>query len=262
MLYFIPIEEENYMLIEERFCEILKIVEQKKTVTVQELTELLNTSESTIRRDLTVLHKKGKLIKVHGGATAIGISFDTVDYEVSVRQDRNTEEKRSIAKYAASLIEADDFIYLDAGTTTGFMIDYIEELHAVFVTNAIEHARKLASKGIRTYLLGGEFKFSTEAVVGSKATEELKHYNFTKGFFGTNGVSKKSGFTTPDINEAMVKTVAIKRTKEVYLLCDRSKFSQISPVTFAEFDDGMIVTSKLEDESYQKYSNIVEVEKA
>ena len=56
------------MLAEERFREILKIVNQKKTVTVTELTELLDTSESTIRRDLTQLHKRGALVKVHGGA--------------------------------------------------------------------------------------------------------------------------------------------------------------------------------------------------
>jgi DeoR family fructose operon transcriptional repressor len=250
------------VLIEERFCEILKIVENKKTVTVQELTELLDTSESTIRRDLTVLHKKGMLIKVHGGATAIGVSFSTVDREVAIRQDLNTEEKIRIAQYAANLIEPDDFIYLDAGTTTGFMIDYITERDAIFVTNAIEHARKLASKGIKTFILGGEFKFATEAVVGSKTTEELKHYNFTKGFFGTNGVSKKSGFTTPDVNEAMVKTVAIQRTKQSYMLCDNSKFSQISPVTFADFEEVTMITTELEDESYRKYTNIVEVDKA
>lgn len=58
------------MLAEERFSEILKLVNEHKTITVQELTELLDMSESTIRRDLTTLHKKGKLIKVHGGATA------------------------------------------------------------------------------------------------------------------------------------------------------------------------------------------------
>ena len=59
------------MLAEERFSEILKLVNEYKTITVQELTELLDMSESTIRRDLTTLHKRGKLIKVHGGATAV-----------------------------------------------------------------------------------------------------------------------------------------------------------------------------------------------
>lgn len=108
------------MLAEERFREIQKYVEIHGTVTVQELTDLLNTSESTVRRDLTELHKRGTLIKVHGGATTVGTSVRTRDEELSVRRDRNTEEKHKIAAYAAELIEADDFVYLDAGSSVVF----------------------------------------------------------------------------------------------------------------------------------------------
>ena len=75
------------MLAEERFREIQKYVESHGTVTVQELTDLLNTSESTVRRDLTELHKRGTLIKVHGGATTVGTSVRTRDEELSVRQN-------------------------------------------------------------------------------------------------------------------------------------------------------------------------------
>ena len=67
------------MLAEERFNRILNIVEEKKSVTVTELTELLDTSESTIRRDLTTLDKRKKLIKVHGGATAVDMEYMTLD---------------------------------------------------------------------------------------------------------------------------------------------------------------------------------------
>ena len=140
------------MLVEERFREIQKYVESHGTVTVQELTDLLNTSESTVRRDLTELHKRGTLIKVHGGATTVGTSVRTRDEELSVRRDRNTEEKHKIAVYAAELIEADDFVYLDAGTTTACMIPYITEKTATFVTNAVSHALELAGKGfVRTH---------------------------------------------------------------------------------------------------------------
>lgn len=122
------------MLAEERFREIQKYVESHGTVTVQELTDLLNTSESTVRRDLTELHKRGTLIKVHGGATTVGTSVRTRDEELSVRRDRNTEEKHKIAAYAAELIEADDFVYLDAGSSVDLLIDELNEESAVFVT--------------------------------------------------------------------------------------------------------------------------------
>ena len=111
------------MLAEERFREILKLVEEHKTITVQELTELLDTSESTIRRDLTTLHKKGKLIKVHGGATAVNMAQYTRDESVAVRQDLNIDEKVQIGKYAAALIEKDDFVYIDAGTNRNTCTD-------------------------------------------------------------------------------------------------------------------------------------------
>ena len=135
------------MLAEERFSEILKLVNEYKTITVQELTELLDMSESTIRRDLTTLHKKGKLIKVHGGATAVNMAQYTRDESVAVRQDLNIDEKVQIGKYASSLIEKDDFVYIDAGTTTDFLIDFLTEQDAVYVTNGIMHAKKLTQKG-------------------------------------------------------------------------------------------------------------------
>lgn len=159
------------MLAEERYNEILRLVNDKKTVTVQELTEQLDTSESTIRRDLTALHRKGSLIKVHGGATAVNLEPMTKDASLSVRRDLNIEEKVAIARHAASLIEKDDFVYMDAGSSVDLLIDHITEPDAVFVTNAIGHAQKLLKKGCRVYLLGGELKEATEAIVGAEAIE-------------------------------------------------------------------------------------------
>lgn len=112
------------------------------------------------------------------------------------------EEKKRIARYAASLIEPEDFVYLDAGTTTAHMLDYIAEDRVTFVTNAVAHAQRLAMRGIKVLLVGGELKASTEAIVGSQAMQTIQNYHFTKGFFGTNGVTKKCGCTTPDVTFA------------------------------------------------------------
>lgn len=247
------------MLAEDRFDRILQILEQKNTITVLELTELLDTSESTIRRDLTELHKKGLLVKVHGGATKKSLHFTVKDDKVAVRQDQNREEKERIAAYGASLITPDDFVFLDAGTTTGQMIEYLTEKNAVYVTNAVYHGVRLMKKGFHTYLIGGEMKESTEAVVGAAAIRNLERYNFTKGFFGTNGVSLDRGFTTPDISEALVKETAMKLCREAYVLCDSSKFGCISPVSFSAFDRARIITSTAGGE-YRNCQNIVEVD--
>ena len=92
------------------------------------------------------------------------------------------------------------------------------------MTNGVSHARTLAQMGIRVLLIGGELKGSTEAVIGSQAMQMLKNYHFTKGFFGTNGMTQREGFTTPESNEALVKRTAMEQCLEKYVVSDSSKF--------------------------------------
>lgn len=245
------------MLTEQRFEEILKLLGEKGTITVQELKERLDTSESTIRRDLTALHDNGKLIKVFGGAVALGARMHTKDILVSDRKNINREEKVRIARYAARLIKPDDFVYLDAGTTTGYMIDYIEEKQAVYVTNGVGHAQRLAALGFKVILVGGELKSSTEAVIGSTAAFMLQKYHFTIGFWGTNGVNKKNGFTTPDHEEAMIKQLSMEQADNKYVLCDHDKFNQVSTVTFASVNDAIVITDKAEGAELINMKNII-----
>ena len=100
------------MLSEEREQRILQILEQKKAVTVMELTKLLQTSESTIRRDLNALAEMGKLNKVHGGATAIETFRHTIEENVEEKASKNIQEKIQIAQYAAMQVNDDDFVFL------------------------------------------------------------------------------------------------------------------------------------------------------
>lgn len=248
------------MLTEERFKIIIDKIQEKKAVKINELMELLDTSESTIRRDLNTLHKMRKINKVHGGATIIEAS-DTQDEEIKIREKINIEEKEVIAKYAAGLIKKNDFIYIDAGTTTELMISHITENKATFVTNSIGVAKKLAQRGLKTYIIGGEFKISTEAIVGIEAVQGLMKYNFTKGFFGTNGISERTGFSTPDILEAKVKEEAVKRSTKAYILADESKFNKNSSITFAKLNEATIITNKIYNNIIKKYTKILEVNK-
>lgn len=246
------------MLTEKRQEEILKLVNQNGSVTVQELKDMFDASESTIRRDLNALHDMGVLVKVFGGAVKNESKIQVKDEKVALRIEQHREEKQRIAQFAASLIEDDDFIYLDAGTTTGAMISYIEETNAIFVTNAVSHALMLAEKGIHVILIGGELKAATEAIVGNEAYQSIQKYNFTKGFYGTNGVDANAGFTTPEINEALVKECAIKQTQAPYILCDSGKFSQICPVRFAKFEEAIVITEKVPEE-YKRVQNLIVV---
>ena len=113
------------MLTKQRQELLLKLLEEKGSITVAEGSALLATSESTVRRDITALDREGKLTKVFGGAVASEQKISAHEYTVAQKSDLNREEKRVIAKYAASMIEPEDFVYIDAGKTTARMIEYI-----------------------------------------------------------------------------------------------------------------------------------------
>lgn len=246
------------MLARERQSKIIEITDSRGSISAIELMEILNASESTIRRDLSVLDEKGLINRVHGGAVSVYQIIRTTDEAIESRKSQNIEEKMQIARYAASLIEAGDFVYIDAGTTTELLIDYIDVRGAYFVTNALGHAKKLAAKGYKVYVPGGEFKVETEAIVGEEALESIQKYNFTKGFWGTNGITVKNGFTTPESKEAMIKKKSMENCKNRYVLADASKFDSISGIMFAHFDSANVITTQANG-SYAKYKNVINI---
>lgn len=249
------------MLTEERYHAILDLLMQQQAVTVAELTEQLGASESTIRRDLTALHRQGRLLKVHGGATALS-SYLSEDSDMQVKRDLNSDEKRAIAAYAASLITDGDVVFLDAGSTTRLVASYLQPSNAFFVTNGLEHARLLVRAGFHAVMLGGEVKPATEAVVGSTVVEALKQFNFTKGFFGVNGISVKAGYTTPEWHEAAVKTQAMRNCRNCYVLADSSKFGTVATMSFAPLSDAFIITTSCSHSVYSDQTTIIEVKKS
>lgn len=248
------------MLTEERFAKIISALESTGSVTVQQLMTELDASESTIRRDLTALDADGKLTKVHGGAILRKTAYSTRDDKVMHRKQQNKKAKLAIAQYAAGLIGPEDFVYIDAGTTTECMIDFITNKQGTFVTNAITHAKKLADRGFTVYILGGEFKAVTEAIVGEEAVVTLEKYNFTKGFWGANGVSLQKGFTTPELKEAMVKRKSMENCSDCYVLADESKLNQISSVTFAPFEKATVITAGLTGTVFRDCPNVINVQ--
>lgn len=247
------------MLTEERHSIIIDTVNRKKNVELNELCELLDTSESTVRRDLSILHDKGVLVKVRGGAIAVDDSFTSLEQNVDEKAVLFVREKEAIARYAASLIEDGDFAFIDAGTTTEKMIDFIPARQVTFVTNAFVHAKRLAQRGFKVFLPAGEIKLSTEAIIGASCVLSLDQYNFTKCFMGVNGISVTGGFSTPDPNEASVKAAVINNSHTAYILADHSKFDKTSSVKFAYLNKCRIITDRLEDKKYLSETSVKEV---
>lgn len=236
------------MLKEERFSKIIELVNEKGSVKTTEVSEALDASLATVRRDLNELHALNKIVKVFGGASSIkNAQFisteDDLDYKLTI----NTKEKDLIGKFAASLISENDFVYLDAGTSVEALINYISAENTYYVTNSLTIGKKLSLIGKKVFIVPGEFKKGTGALIGASTCEYLDNFNFSIGFFGTNGIHEQVGFTTPDINEAMVKSKAISRCNKVYFLADSSKFGKVSKVTFSNNPNLEIITNVKND---------------
>lgn len=249
------------MLTQERRDLIVAYINEKSAVTVTQLMEEFDASAATIRRDLSVLHDEHRIMKVFGGATSLLTSdVNTFEPTVSAKAALNVEEKDLISKYAASLINDDDFVYIDSGTTTLEMIKYIENTRAKYITNGIVHAKKLLEKGLSTMIIGGRCKASTEAIIGPDCIEGIRKYHFTKAFMGTNGISITAGYTTPDVDEALVKEEAVRHAYISYVLADHTKFGQVSSVTFADITSCCIITDKEVSKNYHSKTVIKVVE--
>lgn len=225
-----------------RKLDILKLFNGSESLTVKELSEKLNCSESSVRRDLIDLDSQGLLKKVHGGAIKQFAESGVEDKEIAERMSVNVVSKMKIGALASGLVSDGDTVYLDAGTTVSFIIDEIKAKNAVFVTNSHHHAEKLSSMGFTVYGIGGEYKSKTAAYVGSMAAKMLESYHFNIGFFGTNGISESAGFSTPDEKEATVKRAAMLRCDKTYVVADSSKFNKSAFVSFAKLEDAVLIT--------------------
>jgi len=209
---------------------------------------------------VTALSRLGRINKVHGGATAVAEEFLNREDVINVKVSKNYEEKSRIARYAAELINDDDYVFIDAGSTTFLLAGFIENRRASFVTNGVEQAKALAANGCKVTLLGGELKASTEAIIGSQTATDLQRYNFSKAFIGANGVTLKQGYTTTDVSEAVIKAIAIERSFVSYVLADSGKFGKVSAVTVAPLETSCIICDSCPDAEIKKKTVVKEVD--
>jgi DeoR family transcriptional regulator, fructose operon transcriptional repressor len=239
------------LLTPERHRVILQLLKERNVIKINEIVELTNTSESTIRRDLIQLEDEKFLKRVHGGAARLQGKLQ--EPSMSEKSSKNLQAKRQIAQYAASLVEEGDCIYLDAGSTILEIIDFLTMKDIVVVTNGLMHVQLLLEKGIKTYMIGGYAKQKTNAIIGRGALLSLEQYQFDKCFMGVNGIHLQYGFTTPDPEEAMIKQKAISLAREVFVLADSSKFSEIAFSKVADINEAVIISNQIDKDTEQQY---------
>ena len=243
------------MITEQRHQLILQLIKEREIVKISELVEATNTSESTIRRDLNILEEENYIKRLHGGATLVKNKVEELSYKE--KASKSTEQKRKIGEYAASLVKDGECIYLDAGTTTFEMIRYLEGKNITVVTNGLYNINALSEIGVSFYIIGGKVKNTTKAVVGVAALRSLENYRFDKCFIGTNGIHQNLGFTTPDSEEAILKSTAMSISRKAYVLADNSKFGEVSFVKISDLDKAEIITDEIENiDKYKEKTNI------
>ncbi|MDP4511217.1 DeoR/GlpR family DNA-binding transcription regulator [Nonomuraea turcica] len=231
------------MYAEERQQEILRRARATGRVDVVTLAADLDVTTETIRRDLTSLERAGVLRRVHGGA----IPVERLGFEpaLAARDELMTAEKERIAKAALAELPEDGSVIIDAGTTTGRLVQVLPaDRELTVVVNSPPLATVLAARpNLHVIMLGGRLRGKTLATVDDWALRPLAHLNVDVAFIGTNGCSPARGLTTPDPGEAAIKRAMVKAAQRSVLLADHTKFSNTYLATFAELSEIDVVIS-------------------
>ncbi len=215
------------MFSDERKKIILERLATHNRLTVGEIARELDASESTVRRDLQDLEELGMLKRTHGGA----VTLEVTSFEPSLLEKDITfpDEKRKIAELACTLIQPEETILLDAGTTTLEVARVLPRYRLTVVTNSLQIAQELSSREtIELVLIGGEYRRRTGACVGLVAEQSLQRLRVDRTFLGTNAVDLTFGVSTPNAAECSTKAAMVAAAREVVLVADHSKLDQVS----------------------------------
>jgi DeoR family transcriptional regulator of aga operon len=207
--------------------KILEILGSEGQVAVSELSKKFNVSEVTIRNDLSHLEKKGLLIKTRGGglkAQRVGI-----DQQLNEKAKINSKDKQAIGKRAAEIINDNDTVIIDSGTTTVEVVKNIGRINNLTViTNALNIASQLIRDEIKVILLGGVLRSSSLSLTGPIGENNIKNFYCDKCFLGVDGIDSQTGIYTPNLEEAHLNRLMIEASKEVIIVTDSSKFKRKS----------------------------------
>lgn len=210
---------------------ILQTVDERGSVEVRELAELIQTSEITIRRDLTQLAADGLIFRTHGGAMKVALATNPVKFVNKTAV--NAAIKDQICRLAAQEIQDGDVIMMDCGSTVFRLCQFIRNKRIQVITNSLPVANELMDSSVAVNLVGGELDPKRQAVHGLIANEHVARYRAHKAFLGVDGISVQNGLSAHSEIEAGMTLAMAGHAGEVYLLCDSTKLEKDKYVQFA-----------------------------
>lgn len=236
------------LTLSERHQQILKLLQQQGSISVNSLSELLQVSEVTIRKDLSLLEQKKKLYRSHGSAILINPYIG--DRNVSEKEKQNVNEKLAIGLKATEYIEENDSILIASGTTMSFLAQQIEQQikQITVVTSSLPVTSILSkNKNITVYQLGGFVRDSSLSVVGDSAGEMLKNFHCKILFLGVDGIDFDFGLTTTNVPEANLNRAMMNAVQKIIVLADSSKFNKKGFIKICDLNiiDEIITDNKI-----------------
>lgn len=227
------------MLAEERQNMIVSLVNKNGSVLVKELSGQFEVTEDSIRKDLTLLQKKGLLRKTYGGAVKVRVNEQ--ERYVSQRKGKNLEDKQAIARKALNIINENEVLFLDISTANLELAKALAEsgIKVTVVTNMIDVMLTLAGEsGVKLIFLGGTFSEGRDGFVGSLTNQEIKKFRFDKAFMGVVGVDlERNAVTTYAAEDAATKRTILECTNKAYMMLETRKFSLDGNYVYANVDD-------------------------
>jgi DeoR/GlpR family transcriptional regulator of sugar metabolism len=229
----------------ERLSRIEVSLQSRSRVTVAQLSRALQVSPVTIRADLTELERRGRLVRVHGGAMAANKAAHELNFEH--RAQIQHAAKRAIGAHAASLVRDGDSIFLDASTTALELARRVSDRRELTViTNSIRSAQELVIYPNLTVMMpGGIVRREAFSLVGSWSADLIRQFNIGRAFMGARGFTLKEGLTDVNPDEVALKRAIAEVAREVVALIDSTKWNQVAVASFCAVDRlSTIITDK------------------
>lgn len=213
----------------DRSRQVLHLLLQKGTTTIEDLAALVGVSSASVRRDLIRLESEGLVQRRHGGVDLAGSTrFEPFRFDAafSLREERFTEEKRRIALAAAKLIEEGEVVAISPGTTTTQLarnLRHRDGLH--LVTTALNIGMELSAyANLRVTLTGGSVRWpGSFSMVGATAFHSIERLHFDKAILGCTGLHPEHGLTVIESDEALILGAMVRSSRRVIAIADSSK---------------------------------------
>lgn len=223
----------------ERHRIILSAIQEKPVVTVQDIAELTEASEATIRRDIAALHVQGKLRRVRGGAEAVHPpqQGNLAARPFRVSESVNIDKKRAIARAAVELCEEGDSIIINGGTTTFQMVHFMSARRLQVMTNSFAIAEHLVKHSKCTVSVPGGAIYRDQSLILSPfENDAIRNFYARRMFIGAQGISSH-GVMEPDALVIQSEQRLMRQADELIVMVDSSKFNRRSSMILCPLEN-------------------------